>query len=169
MAKREILVLPDQRLRQVADAIPEVDESVRQLAADMLETMYAAPGIGLAAPQVGASMRIVVLDVRAEDEEPGKRLLRLINPEIAERDGEVVWEEGCLSVPEYTAPVKRARRILVKAWTPEQREAVAQQPTGDRLRARGTADADDQRAVLRSVGHAHLPYLAVTLHSRVDR
>ena len=63
-----------------------------------------------------------MLDVHGEDEEPGKRLLKLINPVIAERDGEIVWEEGCLSVPDLTAPVKRARRVLVRAWTPEERE-----------------------------------------------
>jgi peptide deformylase len=84
--------------------------------------MYAAPGVGLAAPQVGVSQRVIVLDVRAEDEEPGKRLLKLVNPEIAEREGEIVWEEGCLSVPELTTPVRRARRVLIRAWTPDERE-----------------------------------------------
>jgi len=60
--------------------------------------------------------------VRREDEEPGKRLLKLINPQIAEREGSIVWEEGCLSVPDFTAPVTRARRVLVRAWTTEERE-----------------------------------------------
>src|ERR1700758_1351919 len=73
----------------------------------------AAPGVGLAATQVGVGQRVIVLDVHGEDEAPGKRLLKLINPEIADREGEVVWEEGCLSVPGLTAPVKRARRVLV--------------------------------------------------------
>ena len=63
-----------------------------------------------------------MLDVHDEDEAPGKRLLKLINPEIVEREGTIVWEEGCLSVPDLTAPVTRARRVLVRAWTPEERE-----------------------------------------------
>src|SRR5439155_1209281 len=82
--------------------------------------------VGLAATQVGVGQRVIVLDIHGEDEAPGKRLLKLINPEIAEREGEVVWEEGCLSVPDLTAPVKRARRVLVRAWTPEEREGEAE-------------------------------------------
>src|SRR5207237_3195986 len=89
---------------------------------DLAETMYAAPGVGLAATQVGVGQRVIVLDVRNDDERPGTRLLKLINPVIVEREGEVTWEEGCLSVPELTAPVKRARRVLIRAWTPEQKE-----------------------------------------------
>src|SRR5947207_10042776 len=84
--------------------------------------MYAAPGVGLAAPQVGVAQRVIVLDVRREGEPPGTRLLKLINPEITEREGELIWEEGCLSVPDLTAPVKRARRVLVRAWTPDEKE-----------------------------------------------
>jgi peptide deformylase len=97
---------------------------VAQLADDMAETMYAAPGIGLAAPQVGVGDRVIVLDVPA-DEETGRSatgLLKLVNPVIAERDGEIVWEEGCLSVPDLTAPVRRARRILLRAWTTDEKE-----------------------------------------------
>jgi peptide deformylase len=88
----------------------------------MTETMYAAPGIGLAAPQVGVGQRIIVLDVRGVDGAPGKGLLKLVNPEIVERDGEIVWEEGCLSVPDLTTPVTRAQRVLVRAWTTDERE-----------------------------------------------
>ena len=84
--------------------------------------MYAAPGVGLAATQVGVAQRVIVLDVHDEQEEPGKRLLKLVNPEIVEREGEVLWEEGCLSVPDFTAPVKRAKRIVVRAWTPDEKE-----------------------------------------------
>src|SRR5581483_7552675 len=76
----------------------------------------------LAATQVGVAQRVIVLDVRGDDEEPGKRLLKLINPVVAERDGSIVWDEGCLSVPDFTAPVTRARRVLVRAWTTEERE-----------------------------------------------
>ena len=68
------------------------------------------------------SQRVLVLDVPVGDEGPGKHLMKLVNPEIVERDGSIVWEEGCLSVPEFTAPVTRARRILLRAWTPDQKE-----------------------------------------------
>jgi peptide deformylase len=122
MALRPILQYPDPVLRRAATAVRNIGADVAQLVADMAETMYAAPGVGLAAPQVGVGQRVIVLDVRDEEEEPGVRLLKLINPEIAEREGELVWEEGCLSVPDLTAPVRRARRVLVRAWTVEERE-----------------------------------------------
>jgi peptide deformylase len=122
MALRQILQYPNPLLKQRAQPVANIGGDVARLVEDMAETMYAAPGVGLAAPQVGVGHRVIVLDVRADDEEPGKRLMKLINPEIAERDGEIVWEEGCLSVPDLTAPVKRARRILVRAWTPEEKE-----------------------------------------------
>jgi peptide deformylase len=122
MALREILQYPNPVLKERAAPVANIGGDVAQLIEDMAETMYAAPGVGLAAPQVGVGQRILVLDLHTKDEEPGKRLLKLINPEIVERDGEIVWEEGCLSVPELTAPVKRARRVLVRAWTPEERQ-----------------------------------------------
>src|SRR5262249_6805451 len=122
MALREILQYPNAVLKERATPVENIDGDVARLIEDMAETMYAAPGVGLAAPQVGVGQRVLVLDVHGEHEEPGKRLLKLINPEIVEREGEIVWEEGCLSVPELTAPVKRARRVLVRAWTPEERE-----------------------------------------------
>lgn len=122
MALLTIRTFPDPALARRAVTVENIDAQVAKLCEDMAETMYAAPGVGLAATQVGVGHRVVVLDVRAEGEEPGKRLLKLINPVIAERDGEIEWEEGCLSVPDLTAPVTRARRVLVKAWTPEQRE-----------------------------------------------
>jgi len=122
MALRQILQYPNPLLKQRAQPVANIGGDVVRLVEDMAETMYAAPGVGLAAPQVGVGHRVIVLDVRADDEEPGKRLMKLINPEIAEREGEIVWEEGCLSVPDLTAPVKRARRILVRAWTPEEKE-----------------------------------------------
>jgi len=113
MAKREILVLPDARLRAVADEIPEVDASVKQLAADMLETMYAAPGIGLAAPQIGEMKRIVVMDLAKEGEKPDP--IVMINPEILKYSDETVTtEEGCLSIPEIYYDVERPAEITVK-------------------------------------------------------
>ena len=86
----------------------------------MVQTMYAAPGVGLAAPQVGESQRIIVLDT--DHENPGKHLLKLINPEIVEAEGSIIWEEACLSVIDYKADVKRAARVLVRACTPDQKE-----------------------------------------------
>jgi peptide deformylase len=122
MAIREIHTYPDAVLKRPARAVTEINGTVATLLDDMAETMYAAPGIGLAAPQVGAGERVIVLDVPREGEEQGRRLMKLVNPEIVERDGSIVWEEGCLSVPDYTAPVTRARRILLRAWTPDQKE-----------------------------------------------
>ena len=122
MAIREIHTFPDAVLKRPAEAVTDIDGTIAALVEDMAETMYAAPGIGLAAPQVGVSQRILVLDVPHKDEGPGKRLMKLVNPEIVERDGSIVWEEGCLSVPDFTAPVTRAKRILLRAWTPEQKE-----------------------------------------------
>jgi peptide deformylase len=122
MALRPILKYPDPVLREPATPVTNIGGDIAQLVEDLAETMYAAPGVGLAATQVGVGQRVIVLDVHGADEEPGRRLLKLINPEVTEREGELVWEEGCLSVPELTAPVKRARRVLVRAWTPEEKE-----------------------------------------------
>lgn len=120
MALREILTFPSPELKKTSVDIANIDGQVHQLAEDMVETMYAAPGVGLAAPQVGVAERLIVLDVDSEN--PGKNLLKLINPVIAERAGEIVWEEGCLSVVDYTAEVKRSAKVLVRAWTPDQKE-----------------------------------------------
>ncbi len=122
MPLRHILKYPDPLLREPAKPVRDIDAAVAAVVEDLAETMYAAPGVGLAATQVGIGQRIIVLDIHEPEEAPGKRLLKLINPEIAEREGEVVWEEGCLSVPDLTAPVKRARRILLRAWTPDEKE-----------------------------------------------
>jgi peptide deformylase len=126
MALRKILEYPDPALKEPAAPVANITGEIAALAQDLAETMYAAPGIGLAAPQVGIGQRLIVLDLHGENEEPGKRLMKLINPVIAEREGEIVWEEGCLSVPELTAPVKRARRVLVRAWTPDEREVAVE-------------------------------------------
>jgi peptide deformylase len=120
MALRRILTYPAPELKKVSEAVRNIDGQVDELVRDMLETMYAAPGIGLAAPQVGVDERVIVLDIDAE--EPGKHQIRLINPVIAEREGSIVWEEGCLSVVDYTAEVTRSAKVLVRGWTPEQKE-----------------------------------------------
>ena len=113
MAKREILVLPDARLRQVAGEIPVVDAEIKKLAADMLETMYDAPGIGLAAPQIGELKRIVVMDL-SKDGEPNDPIV-MINPEILKySDDTVTTEEGCLSIPEIYYDVERPAEVTVR-------------------------------------------------------
>lgn len=121
---REILQYPDPRLKQVCGPVANLDGSLVQLVEDMVHTMYNAPGVGLAAVQVGIPQRVVVIDVNHE--EPGKHLLKLINPVITAREGEVIWEEGCLSVIDYTAEVKRSAKIEVKAWTLDEKEIALQ-------------------------------------------
>ncbi|HBH36136.1 MAG TPA: peptide deformylase [Gammaproteobacteria bacterium] len=111
MAKLEILHFPDTRLRNTALAVEVVDESIQTLLDDMFETMYAAPGIGLAAIQVNVAKRIIVIDISENHDQP----LSLINPEIIEMDGEESCEEGCLSVPGVFETVMRAEHIRVRA------------------------------------------------------
>ena len=111
MAILDILVYPDPRLRKVAKPVKSVDNSIRQLVDDMLETMYSAEGIGLAATQVDVHQQVIVIDVSEQRDDP----LVLINPQILQKDGEQIYDEGCLSVPEYYAPVKRAESITVSA------------------------------------------------------
>ena len=111
MAILEILVYPDERLRTIAKPVETVNDEIRTLVKDMTETMYDANGIGLAATQVDVHLQVIVMDL--SDERDQVRVL--INPAIIERDGEQVYDEGCLSVPEYYAPVKRAERIKITA------------------------------------------------------
>jgi len=120
MALRKILTYPSPELKNAAKPVANIDGSIDTLVTDMVETMYAAPGVGLAAVQVGVPERIIVLDV--DHDNPGKSLIKLVNPVIVERDGSIVWEEGCLSVVDFTADVKRAQRVLVKGWTPDEKE-----------------------------------------------
>lgn len=112
MAKREIILLPDPVLRLVAEPIAMVDDGVRKLASDMLETMYAAPGVGLAAPQIGVSRRLIVLDVSETDED--KQPYVMINPRIVKRsDAPNVHEEGCLSIPDVRVEIERPAEVVV--------------------------------------------------------
>lgn len=110
MSLLSILTLPDKRLKTVAAPVTEVSAEIKQLAADMLETMYAAPGIGLAVTQVDHHIQLVVIDVSEDNDQP----LVLINPNITHKDGIQVHEEGCLSVPGIYAKVKRADQITVE-------------------------------------------------------
>jgi peptide deformylase len=111
MALRTILEFPDPRLRTRAEPVTRFDAALGTLIDDMLETMYAAPGIGLAATQVDVHKRLIVIDISEEHNEP----LVLINPEILAREGEAQTEEGCLSVPGIFDEVKRAARVRVRA------------------------------------------------------
>jgi peptide deformylase len=107
----DILKYPDKRLRTMANAVETVNTQIKQQVKDMFETMYDAPGIGLAATQVNFHQRIIVIDVSDECNQP----LCLINPEIIHKNGEIELEEGCLSVPNYYESVKRANEIKVSA------------------------------------------------------
>ncbi|MEJ2106007.1 MAG: peptide deformylase [Acidiferrobacteraceae bacterium] len=111
MSLRAILHYPDPRLRTVAQEVETVDEEIRTLVDDMAETMYEAPGIGLAATQIDVHKRVIVIDISQERDD----LRVFINPKIVVRDGEIVHEEGCLSVPGIYEPVRRAERITVQA------------------------------------------------------
>ncbi len=122
MAIREIKKYPDPVLRTRTRRVEAIDEQVLRLIEDMAETMYAAPGVGLAANQVGVPLQIAVIDVSVGEEEPKKRrLVVLINPEMVSMEGAVVAEEGCLSVPEFSEKVKRAARVRVRAQDREGR------------------------------------------------
>ncbi|HEX4569101.1 MAG TPA: peptide deformylase [Dongiaceae bacterium] len=113
MAKLDIIIAPDPRLKVKCRPVAKVDAKVARLMDDMLETMYAAPGIGLAAPQVGVAQRVIVLDVAREDEKPAP--LRMANPELVwVSDEDTTYNEGCLSLPEHYADVVRPKAIRVR-------------------------------------------------------
>ena len=112
MALLKILQYPDERLHTVADRVPKVTDEIRALVDDMAETMYSAPGIGLAATQVDVHQRVIVIDIS----DTHNQLHVLINPEITARSGESDYEEGCLSVPGIFGKVERAERVTVEAW-----------------------------------------------------
>jgi peptide deformylase len=118
MAIREIVEVPDPRLRQISSPVEEVTDEIRELVSDMFETMYAAPGIGLAAIQVGVAKRILVIDLQEPEEEGGEPVKDphvFINPEILQHsDQEVPYTEGCLSVPDQFAEVDRPDRIRAR-------------------------------------------------------
>jgi len=115
MALRPVLKFPDPRLRETAKPVTEVTDEIRDLAADMCEVMYDEPGIGLAAPQVGESIRLVVVDTEWTEEGVERNPLILLNPELSEPTGKVTWTEGCLSVPDFEAEVERAAEITLSA------------------------------------------------------
>ena len=120
MAILEILKYPDAALKQPSLPVKNIDAPTAQLVNDLLDSMYAAPGVGLAAPQVGVPQRVIVLDI--DHDNPGKTIYKLINPVITRAEGEVVWEEGCLSVVDFTAEVRRSAKVEVMAFNENQKE-----------------------------------------------
>jgi len=109
MAILKIRTLPDPVLRLKAKRVTKIDASIQKLVDDMVDTMRAAPGVGLAAPQIGVSLRVAVIEI------PGENVIALINPEVIKRQGERVLEEACLSVPGYQGEIKRSVTVRVKA------------------------------------------------------
>ncbi|MEI7816265.1 MAG: peptide deformylase [Desulfuromonadales bacterium] len=137
---RNILTYPNPELKKKSDPVTIITESIRELANDMAETMYDAPGIGLAAPQIGVHQRVIVIDISGKNEPP--ELIIAINPVIVQSEGETYEEEGCLSVPDYAANVRRRASVIVRAldlegneqtWHAEDLLAVAFQHEIDHL------------------------------------
>lgn len=137
---RTILTYPDPELKKKSAPVTIITDSTRELVLDMAATMYAAPGIGLAAPQIGVHQRVIVIDISGKNEPPD--LIVAINPIIIHAEGEAYEEEGCLSVPDYAANVRRHARVIVKAldvegnertWKAEDLLAIAFQHEIDHL------------------------------------
>jgi peptide deformylase len=116
----EILKYPDPRLSRMAQPVKNITGDTVRFIDDMLATMYAAPGVGLAATQVGLLERIIVLDI--DHDNPGKTVYKLINPVITRAEGEILWEEGCLSVVDFTAEVRRAAQVELSGIDDREKE-----------------------------------------------
>ncbi len=137
---RTILTYPNPELKKKSATVTAITDSVRELVQDMTDSMYAAPGVGLAAPQLGVHQRVVIIDISGKNEPPD--LIVAINPTIIHAEGDSYEEEGCLSVPDYAANVKRHARVIIKAldlngaertWKAEDLLAVAFQHEIDHL------------------------------------
>ena len=115
MALREVLQFPDKRLKQMSKPVGKITDEIRELVHDMCDVMYDEPGVGLAAPQVGELIRLIVIDTEWTEDGTDKNALILVNPEIVERDGSLTWAEGCLSVPDFTTDVERAEFVKLRA------------------------------------------------------
>ncbi len=116
MALLEIRKFPDPVLRRKTDRVTKINGTIERLIDDMVETMHAAPGVGLAANQVGVSLQVAVIDLSTREEREKRHpLLVIINPEILSMEGSIIEEEGCLSIPDYAEKVKRAARVKVRA------------------------------------------------------
>lgn len=114
MAVRSILLYPHPDLKAACAKVATIDEAARALAADLVETLDASPGVGLAAPQIGARVRAIVVDAGRNPRHTGQGRFVLFNPEIVAREGEQLFREGCLSLPDYTANIRRARFVRVR-------------------------------------------------------
>jgi len=155
MAILDILNYPDPRLHTVAKPVKEVNATIRHLIDDMAETMYAAPGIGLAATQVNQHIQLLLVDTS----ETKDQLQVFINPKILERDGEQVYEEGCLSVPGIYESVKRAEKILV--------EALDQDGKKFTLEAHGLLSVCIQHEMDHLLGKVFVEYLSPLKRNRI--
>ena len=122
MAKLPILLYPSPIIRKQSLPITAIDGELQRFIDDMVETMYAAPGMGLAAPQVGTLKRVIVLD--PSDDRASRRPLALINPVLVAREGQVVEEEGCLCIPDLNEPVSRFNQVVVKAYDRNEKEII---------------------------------------------
>jgi peptide deformylase len=129
MPPLEVLQFPDPRLKNVSTRIEAVGDELRGLAAAMIEVMYDEPGIGLAAPQVGHAIRLVVMDTEWSEEGNDQNPAVIVNPAIVNREGSILWEEGCLSVPDFSAEVERSEHIVVEYQNLDG-EAVREEITG---------------------------------------
>jgi peptide deformylase len=157
MALLPILHYPDPRLRTPASPVAAITEEIRQLAADMFETMYHAPGIGLAATQVNVQQRVIVVDVSREKDQP----MCLVNPEILEKDGEEEMEEGCLSVPGVFESVRRAERVRVRYLSLEGKETI--------IDADGLLAVCIQHEIDHLDGRLFVDYLSTLKRNRIRR
>ena len=122
MSIRPIVRYGDPVLHAPSASVEKIDDSIRTLLADMVETMYAAPGIGLAAPQIGVSLRVIVIDLSVGEDR--SQLIQLVNPQFVEKDGEQRQEEGCLSIPGYGGTPTRPARVTVRGLDPQGEERV---------------------------------------------
>lgn len=155
MAILDILNYPDPRLHTVAKPVKEVDASLRRLIADMAETMYDAPGIGLAATQVNQHIQLLIIDIS----ETKDQLQVFINPKILERDGEQIYEEGCLSVPGIYDSVTRAEKIVV--------EALNEKGETFQLEAHGLLSVCIQHEMDHLLGKVFVEYLSPLKRTRI--
>ncbi len=155
MSLLPILRFPDPRLKKVAAPVENIDDDIRRLASDMAETMYEAPGIGLAATQVDVHKRIIVIDIS----ETRDQLLVLINPEILESDGTQVCEEGCLSVPGIYDKVERAETVTVRYLDLDGKER--------RIEADGLLAVCLQHEIDHLDGHVFVEHLSLLKQSRI--
>ncbi len=121
MAVREIVLFPDPILKTVCEPVDPADPATQQLVQDLIDTVAASPGVGLAAPQIGVAKRAFVVDVRPK---PGAGLLVLLNPEIVSASGPKTGREGCLSIPDFTAKVRRPQEIVIRGLNPDGHSVV---------------------------------------------